>query len=179
MLNQLGKKILSIILIPVLVITILLSCIFAAIDLVWADTLVARIDVGDHPLLFDYNPNSGKVDVFSRDSDILNNTIAPWGCTPEITKGCIDMTNASSTYLSIAIGAVVGALISWLVYAMQKKSTIKQDEHLTRLNELDERHDTILKLIQDFQKHQEKLLQQILSLDKKIDSVIERKKNTI
>ncbi len=179
MLNQLGKKILSIILIPVLVIIILLSCIFAAIDLVWADTLVARIDVGDHPLLFDYNPNSGKVDIISRDSDILNNTIAPWGCTPEITKGCIDMTNASSTYLSIAIGAVVGALISWLVYAMQKKSTIKQDEHLKRLKELDERHDTILKLIRDFQKHQEKLLQQILSLDKKIGFVIEKKKNTI
>ena len=67
----------------------------------------------------------------------------------------------------------------WLVYVMQKKSTIKQDEHLKRLKELDERHDTILKLIQDFQKHQEKLLQQILSLDKKIDSVIEKKKNTI
>jgi hypothetical protein len=30
-----------------------------------------------------------------------------WGCIPEIERGCIDMTNASSTYLSIAIGAVV------------------------------------------------------------------------
>ena len=89
------------------------------------------------------------------------------------------MTNASSTYLSIAIGAVIGALISWLVYALQKKSAVKQDENLKKLKELDERHDTILKLIQDFQKHQEDLLQQILSLDKKIDSVIERKNNPI
>lgn len=89
------------------------------------------------------------------------------------------MTNASSTYLSIAIGAVVGALISWLVYALQKKSAVKQDENLKKLKELDERHDTILKLIQDFQKHQEDLLQQILSLDKKIDSIIERKNNPI
>jgi uncharacterized membrane-anchored protein YhcB (DUF1043 family) len=86
------------------------------------------------------------------------------------------MTNASSTYLSIAIGAVVGMFISWLVYALQKKSTVKQDENLKRLKELDERHDNILNLIQHFQKHQEKLLEQILSLDKKIDSVIERKK---
>jgi hypothetical protein len=154
-------------------------CIFADIDLVWADTLIASIDVDDHPWLLEHNPNTGKVYVSSRDSGSLNNTIAPWGCTPEITKGCIDMTNASSTYLSIAIGAVVGALISWLVYALQKKSAAKQDENLKKLKELDERHDTILKLIQDFQKHQEDLLQQILSLDKKIDSIIERKNNPI
>jgi hypothetical protein len=124
-------------------------CIFADIDLVWADTLIASIDVNDHPWLLEHNPNTGKVYVSSRDSGSLNNTIAPWGCTPEITKGCIDMTNASSTYLSIAIGAVVGALISWLVYALQKKSAVKQDENLKKLKELDERHDTILKLIQD------------------------------
>ena len=89
------------------------------------------------------------------------------------------MTNASSTYLSIAIGAVVGALISWLVYALQKRSTLKQDENLKRLRELDERHDNILNLIQHFQKHQEKLLEQILGMEKKIDSLIERKRNTI
>ena len=154
-------------------------CIFADIDLVWADTLIASIDVNDHPWLSEHNPNTGKVYVSSRDSGSLNNTIAPWGCTPEITKGCLDMTNASSTYLSIAIGAVVGALISWLVYALQKKSTVKHDENLKKLKELDERHDTILKLIQDFQKHQKDLLQQILSLDKKIDSIIERKNNPI
>jgi uncharacterized protein YlxW (UPF0749 family) len=88
------------------------------------------------------------------------------------------MTNASSTYLSIAIGAVVGAFISWLVYALQKKSTIKQEENLKRLKELDERHDTILKLIQQFQKHQEKLLDQILNLDKKIDAAVEKKDST-
>ncbi len=169
----------SIILIPILVFIGLLSSIFAEIDLVGADTLVATVDVDDHPFLLEYNPNNGKVYVTSRDSGSLNNTIAPWGCTPEITKGCIDMTNASSTYLSIAIGAVVGLLISWLVYALQKKSTIKQDENLKRLKELDERHDTILEMVQDFQKHQENLLQQILSLDEKIESVVEKKNNSI
>ena len=89
----------------------------------------------------------------------------------------MDMTNASSTYLSIAVGAVVGALISWLVFYLQKKSTVKQEENLQRLNELNESHDRILKLIQQFQKHQERMLDQILSMDKKIDSSIEKKKD--
>ncbi len=108
---------------------------------------------------------------------MLINAIAIWGCMPEITKGCIDMTNASSTYLSIALGAVVGALISWFIFALQKKSSIKQEENLKRLNDLNESHDRILKLIQQFQKHQDHLLDQILSMDKKIDSAIEKKKD--
>ena len=149
-------------------------------DLVLGDTLVTSIEVGaDQPLLFEYDPNSGKVNVLNRDSNILNHTIAPWGCTPELTKGCIDMTNASSTWIGIVVGGLVGAFITWLVYFLQKKTTIKQDQSLERLEDLDKRHDNILKLMQHFQKHQEKLLEQILSLDKKIDSVVERKKNTI
>jgi hypothetical protein len=47
---------------------------------------------------------------------MLFQILAIWGCMPEITKDCIDMTNASSTYLSIVLGALVGAVISWLVY---------------------------------------------------------------
>lgn len=154
----------------------LLYYIILDIDLVLADTLVTSVQVGDTPTILEYYPNSGKVDIFTRDSNILNQTVAPWGCAPEITKGCRDMTNASSTYLGIVMGAVVGALISWLVYALQKRSIVKQDENLKRLKELDERHDNILNQIQHFQKHQEKLLDQILGLDKKIDSLIERKK---
>ena len=169
----------SINLIPVLIFIALLSCIQLDIDLVSADTLLTSVQVGDNPILLEYDPDSGKVNILTRDTNILNHTVAPWGCTPEITKGCIDMTNASSTYLSIAIGAVVGALISWLVYALQKRSTVKQDENLKRLRELDERHDNILNLIQHFQKHQEKLLEQILGMEKKIDSLIERKKDTL
>jgi uncharacterized membrane-anchored protein YhcB (DUF1043 family) len=105
---------------------------------------------------------------------MLIETLAIWGCMPELTKGCVDMTNASSTYLSIALGAVVGALISWLVYALQKKSAARQEENLKRLNDLNENHDKILKLIQQFQKHQEGMLDQILRIDKKIDTAIER-----
>jgi uncharacterized membrane protein len=107
---------------------------------------------------------------------MLLQILALWGCMREITKDCIDMTNASSTYLSIALGAIIGAVISWWIYIRQKKTTIKQDETLRRINELEESHDKVLKSIQQFQKHQDKLLSQILNMDKKIDSIIEKEK---
>jgi hypothetical protein len=99
-----------------------------------------------------------------------------WGCIPVITRGCADMTNASSTYLSIAIGAVVGTLISWWVYKIQKNSTIRQEETLRRITDLEESHDKVLKSIEQFQNHQERVLSEILSLDRKIDAIIEQRK---
>jgi hypothetical protein len=101
-----------------------------------------------------------------------------WGCVPEITRGCVDMTNASSTYLSIAIGAVVGTLISLWVYKIQKNTTIKQEETLRRITDLEESHDKVLKSIEQFQNHQERVLSEILSLDRKIDAIIEQKNNS-
>ncbi len=62
--------------------------------------------------------------------------------------GCVDMTNASSTYLSIVIGAVVGALITWWVYKIQKNTTVKQEETLSRVNAIEESHDKVLKSIE-------------------------------
>jgi hypothetical protein len=100
-------------------------------------------------------------------------TLALWGCIPEITRDCIDMTNASSTYLSIALGAIVGGLISWWVYKIQKKTTAKQDETLQRINDLEESHDKVLKSIQHFQQHQERLLKRMLSLEDKLDAIVE------
>jgi uncharacterized membrane protein len=105
---------------------------------------------------------------------MLFQILAIWGCMPEITKDCIDMTNASSTYLSIVLGAVVGAVISWLVYNLQKKTSIKQDETLRRINRIEEHHERILKSMQQFQKHHDRVLSQILDLDRKIDTIIER-----
>ena len=107
---------------------------------------------------------------------MLFQVLAPWGCMPELTVHCTDMTNASSTYLSIALGAIVGGLISWWVYKIQKKTTAKQDETLRRINDIEESHDRVLKSIQHFQQHQEKLLSKILSLDKKIDAIVDTDK---
>jgi uncharacterized membrane protein len=102
--------------------------------------------------------------------------LALWGCIPELTKNCVDMTNASSTYLSLGLGAIIGAVISWWIYNMQKKTSIKQDETLRRINQLEESHDKVLKSIQHFQQHQEKLLSKILSLEGKIDAIVEANK---
>ena len=95
---------------------------------------------------------------------------------PEITKGCIDMTNASSTYLSIILGALLGVVIAWWIYKIQKKTTMKQDETLRRVNELEESHDRVLKSIQHIQQHQERLLSKILSLEGKLDTIVEANK---
>jgi hypothetical protein len=100
-----------------------------------------------------------------------------WGCIPEIARGCVDMTNASSTYLSIAIGAVVGTLISWWIYIIQKNATIRQEETLRRITDLEESHDEVLKSIEQFQNHQERVLSEMLSLDRKIDAIIEQRRN--
>jgi septal ring factor EnvC (AmiA/AmiB activator) len=86
------------------------------------------------------------------------------------------MTNASSTYLSLGLGAIIGAVVSWWIYNMQKKTSMKQDETLRRINQLEESHDKVLKSIQHFQQHQEKLLSKILSLDKKIDAIVDTDK---
>ena len=102
--------------------------------------------------------------------------LALWGCMPELTKNCVDMTNASSTYLSLGLGVIVGAVISWWIYNMQKKTSMKQDETLRRINQLEESHDKVLKSIQYFQQHQEKLLSKILSLEGKIDAIVEANK---
>jgi hypothetical protein len=100
--------------------------------------------------------------------------LAFWGCIPETAKGCIDMTNASSTYLSIALGALLGVVIAWWIYKIQKNTTMKQDETLRRINELEEGHYKVLKSMQYVQKHQERLLREILNLDRKIDAVTEK-----
>ena len=97
-----------------------------------------------------------------------------WGCIPEITKNCQDMTNASSTYLGIAVGAIIGAIVSWWVYNRQKKTADMQDSALNRIKELDESHDRILKKLDDFDTRHETTLDTIAELSKKIDSIIEK-----
>ena len=109
---------------------------------------------------------------------MLFEILAIWGCMPELTKECMDMTNASSTYLSIALGAITGVVISWWIYNMQKKTSVKQDETLRRINDVEQSHDRLLKSIEQFQRHQEKLLSEILNLDRKIDSIIETDRPT-
>jgi uncharacterized membrane protein YgaE (UPF0421/DUF939 family) len=100
-----------------------------------------------------------------------------WGCIPELSKGCQDMTNASSTFLGIAVGALIGGIISWWIYNRQKKTTEKQDLTLARIKELNERHDTMLERLQESEKRNDSTLNAVLELNKKIEHMIERQDN--
>jgi predicted transcriptional regulator len=101
-----------------------------------------------------------------------------WGCIPEITKDCQDMTNASSTYLGIAGGAVIGAVVSWWIYNRQKKTADMQDSALNRIKELDESHDRILKKLEDFDIRHDTTLNTITELSKKIDTLVEKQEKS-
>ena len=101
-----------------------------------------------------------------------------WGCIPEITKNCQDMTNASSTYLGIAGGAIIGAIVSWWVYNRQKKTADIQDSALNSIKELDESHDKILKKLEDFDTRHETTLNTIAELSEKIDTLVEKQEKS-
>ena len=101
-----------------------------------------------------------------------------WGCIPEITKNCQDMTNASSTYLGIAGGAIIGAIVSWWIYNRQKKTAEIQDSTLRRIKELDESHDRILKKLEDFDIRHDITLDTITELSKKIDMIVEKQEKS-
>jgi hypothetical protein len=105
---------------------------------------------------------------------LQNLLLVTWGCIPELTKDCQDMTNASSTYLGIAIGAVIGGIISWWIYNRQEKTSEKQDLTLTHIKELNERHDRILKRLEESDRRHDSTLNGILELNKKIEHIIER-----
>jgi hypothetical protein len=107
-------------------------------------------------------------------SMLQNLLLVTWGCIPELTKDCQDMTNASSTFLGIPIGAVIGGIISWWIYNRQKKITEKQDLTLTHIMELNERHDRILKRLEESDKRHDSTLNAILDLNSKIEHIIER-----
>jgi Na+/glutamate symporter len=101
--------------------------------------------------------------------------LAVWGCMKDLTMDCEDMTNASSTYLGIIAGAIVGLIVAWWIYNRQRKTSDKQDEGLRHIKELEESNEMTLESIQQLQNRQEKILNQILDLDKKIDSIVENK----
>jgi hypothetical protein len=97
-----------------------------------------------------------------------------WGCIPELSKDCQDMTNAASTYLGILVGAIFGGIISWWIYRGQKKTSDKQDLTLSHIKELDERRDVILKRLEESDRRHDATLNAILELNKKIEQIIER-----
>ena len=97
-----------------------------------------------------------------------------WGCMPELSKDCTDMTNASSTYLGILGGAITGAVISWWIYNRQKYTSIKQDHILGRIKDLEENHTNILKKLEDFDDKHESSFDAIQEIHRKIDTLLKK-----
>jgi hypothetical protein len=111
---------------------------------------------------------------------LLLSVFVIWGCVPELTKDCIDMTNTSSTYLSIIVGAGIGVAISWWIYDRQKKTSIKQDYIMQHVRDLEQKNTEVLMKLENFAERHDELLnrsillnESILELDKKIQSLIE------
>lgn len=71
-----------------------------------------------------------------------------WGCVPELSKGCVDMSNAASTYAGIVGGAIIGGIVSWWIYYRQKKTSDMQEHILCRIKDLEENHDKILRKLE-------------------------------
>lgn len=95
-----------------------------------------------------------------------------WGCMPELSKNCIDMTNASSTYLGIAGGALIGSMITWWIYVRQKYTTNKQDHILDIIKKLEEKHLAILKKLEDFDEKHESSFDAMQEIDKKLSAIL-------
>jgi len=96
-----------------------------------------------------------------------------WGCIPELSGNCMDMTNSSSTYLGIIAGAIIGGIISWLIFDRQKKTSDKQDYTLNRIEQLENYNEKLLEKIRVIDEKNERLLEKIFDLNKKIDSLLE------
>ena len=96
-----------------------------------------------------------------------------WGCLPELSRNCMDMTNSSSTYLGIIAGAIIGGIISWQIFNRQKKTSDKQDDTLNRIEQLENYNEKLLEKIKVLEEKNEKLLEKIFELKKKIDSLLE------
>ena len=109
-----------------------------------------------------------------------------WGCLQELNSTTYvcphDISNASSTWVGLILGLVLGGVITWWVYYRQKKISRQQDELLDKVKELaeknvnlEESHEKMLTSIENFEKHHDRILNQILKLDEKIDHLLETK----
>jgi hypothetical protein len=67
----------------------------------------------------------------------------------------VDISNAASTWVGLAAGIIIGALITWWVYNRQKKTSEMQDILLKQIVALEKK---------------------ILSLEEKIESKLEKRK---
>jgi HAMP domain-containing protein len=98
---------------------------------------------------------------------VITENISYWGCLPELNSSVfnctkdVDISNAASMWVGIAIGALIGLVITRWVYYRQKKISDKQEKVLAQMYDLTTTHQLILN--------------KIFSLEEKMDAIIERK----
>lgn len=106
-----------------------------------------------------------------------------WGCIDVLDcKEFGDLSNIAATYIGIIAGFVLGGLVSWWIYNRQEKTAVQQQEILDHIANLEEKHEDILEKhelilenIQKFERNHDEMLNNILTLNKKIDSLLENK----
>ena len=87
-----------------------------------------------------------------------------------------DISNVFSTIIGTVVGILIGGVISWQIYNRQQKTADNQDKTLKHVEELGIKQEHILEKVQAFEEKHEDMLNTILTLDKKIDSLLESKK---
>lgn len=98
-----------------------------------------------------------------------------WECFHYI--GCqngVDLTNTAATYIGITMGTVIALGISWFIYNRQKKTSKQQNNLLSHIRQMEEKHELLLNRIELFEENYNKLLNNIFILEKKIDYLLEK-----
>ena len=105
-----------------------------------------------------------------------------WGCIEASNCNGADLSNIVATYIGIVAGFVLGGLVSWWIYNRQEKTAVKQKEILNHITDLEEKHqlilekhEVILEKVQKFEQNHDEMLNNILTLDTKINSLLENK----
>jgi hypothetical protein len=116
----------------------------------------------------------------------LNGGLSSWVCFTEFDHtDCKDMSNTSSTYIGLAVGAAIGGVISWWIYNRQNKTSRRQDEilhHIEQIErqngEIERKNAEILKHLESYAKHHELVLNKIVLLDESIEALDKKIEST-
>lgn len=86
----------------------------------------------------------------------------------------VDLTNTAATIISIIIGSIICAIISWWIQQTTETAD-KQDKILQNIERLEIKQERILEKVHEFEENHDEILKNIFTLEEKIDSLLESK----